>query len=246
MVGYLNTVPLLYGLQHSNNKYTISLDIPAKCYMQFKSESCDVALLPVGVLPLLSDHQLITNVCIGCNGDVRTVCIFSHLPIEQVSTIHLDNHSRTSVLLARMLIANHWSLDMKYISSDVNTMSASGLRNDEAVLMIGDKVFEVENDYEYKYDLGKEWKTFTGLPFAFAVWVAKPHVTQEQINQLSKDLNFGIENTAQALAEHQEEDNAFDLEEYFKRHIDYHFDDAKKEALHLYLQMIGDLPNPSF
>jgi len=247
MVGYLNTVPLVYGLQHGQGQYDLDLLIPAECYTAFDTGRVDVALVPVGVLPLLQQGaDIVTDYCIGCTAAVRTVCLLTNVPIHDVKKIHLDTHSRTSVLLTRVLMAHHWCQDVSYESSNVTTIAASDLGDGEAVLMIGDKVFDVEGQYRYSYDLGEQWYEMTGLPFAFAVWVAKPDVSQATIDQLSADLAHGVMNIPASLAEHKEEDLAFDLDEYFREHIDYHFNDGKKEAVHIFLQMIGGLPNPSF
>ena len=43
----------------------------------------------------------------------------------------------------------------------------------DAFLLIGDKVFDHEDEFIYSYDLAAEWREATGLPFAFAVWVAR-------------------------------------------------------------------------
>jgi len=107
-------------------------------------------------------------------------------------------------------------------------------------------VFDIEGQYTYKYDLGKEWKDFTGLSFAFAVWIAHPDIDNELISMLNNDLKNGISETDQSLESYKAENQAFDLEEYFSKNIDYDFDEFKKEALHIFLQMIADLPNPSF
>jgi len=247
MVGYLNTVPLVYGLEHGAGQYDLDLLIPADCYTAFEHGDADVALVPVGVLPILrTDAGIVTDYCIGCEAAVRTVCILSHTPISDVTKVYLDTHSRTSVLLTRVLMAHHWLQEVVYESADVSEYQSTDLKPSEAVLMIGDKVFEVEDDYKYSYDLGQEWYELTGLPFAFAVWVAREHVPKIAIEQLSADLALGVASTAQALASHKDENRAFDLDEYFREHIDYHFDDRKKEALHVFLQMISGLPNPTF
>jgi len=91
MVGYLNTVPLVHGLQSSSEEYNIKLDVPASCYRYFNDGEVDVALVPVGVLPLMPQVKIVTDYCIGCDGEVRTVCLFSNTKLEDINTIYLDH-----------------------------------------------------------------------------------------------------------------------------------------------------------
>lgn len=247
MVGYLNTVPLVHGLKASSEqKYDLNLLIPADCYQAFSAGEADVALLPVGTLPLLPRARIITDYCIGCKDHVRTVCLLSDTNISEVKTVYLDLHSRTSVLLTRVLFAHLWRQEVDFVPRDVATLQASDLSHGEAALMIGDKVFEVEGSFRYTYDLGHEWKRLTGLPFAFAVWVANPVVTHEQIRILNQDLARGIAETDIALQDYGAIDEAFDLRAYFSTHIDYHLDSHKRQAIELFLTHIKGLPNPTF
>lgn len=238
MVGYLNTIPMVYGLNRSVEDYNLTLEIPAKCYDLFEYSNIDVALLPVGVLPMLTDANIVTDYCIGCLHSVRTVCIFSNSPISKVKTVYLDDHSKTSVQMTKLLMKEHWKKTVTYIDLDVQKMDLSKLKSDEAVLMIGDKVFEVEGKFVYKYDLGEQWFEYCGKPFAFAVWVAKSHVTKEQIKKLNNDLAFGVNHISESLKSYHLEEKAFDLSRYFKENIDYNFDRSKQESMALYLDKI--------
>jgi len=243
MVGYLNTVPLVYGLNNSSQSYELHLDTPAKCYKWFTTDDIDVALLPVGVLPLLENAQVVTDFCIGCKSYVRTVCLFSHSPKEEIKTIYLDNESRTSVLLIQVLVKEYWGGEVVFIDKDVRNMDVADLQYGEALLMIGDKVFEIEDKFEYKYDLGKEWFEYSGNPFVFAVWVAKPYVTAQQIVKLNEDLQYGAAHVEESLKSHPVQSKAFDLTEYFGENIDYNLDEGKIRSMNLFLSKIELLQN---
>ncbi len=242
MVGYLNTIPLVYGLRGSAAaRYNLHLETPAQCFNSFMMDEVDVALVPVGTLPLIPDARIVTDVCIGCKREVRTVCLFSNVDIHQLKTVYLDIESRTSVLLIQILMKHHWKRDVVFIDKNVREISAADLPDDVGVLMIGDKVFEVENDFVYKYDLGAAWYDYTGLPFAFAVWVAKPHVTDAQITMLNTDLLQGITHVPDSLLAHKTANQNFDLDEYFECYIDYHFDENKRMAMKRYLEVVGEM-----
>ncbi|HNF48735.1 MAG TPA: hypothetical protein PLF48_05095, partial [Chitinophagales bacterium] len=104
-VSYLNTKPFLYGLEHAAiaDETEISLDPPAVTAEKLIHNEVDIALIPVAVLPLLKQPKIISPFCIGSNGKVATVCLFSDVPLEEIETILLDYQSRTSVQLVQIL-----------------------------------------------------------------------------------------------------------------------------------------------
>ena len=235
MVGYYNTIPFLRELERAP-QYDLTLDIPARCIDYFKNNEVDVALVPVGSLVDLDKnaYKIITDYCIGCKGEVRTVCLFSNNPIDDVHTIYLDNHSRTSVELVKLLVDRYWKQEVDYKSI---TEKGPELIPGEAVVLIGDKVFAVENDYAFKYDLGEAWYDLYQLPFAFAVWIARPDLLSEDsasVNDTLKLAVANIENVKDWGVEHLE----VDFQEYFERYIDYTLDSGKKESIKIFLDYL--------
>ena len=97
-VSYLNTKPLLYGLLKSNlaQSVDLQLNIPSVCAQKLLNGEADLGLVPVAILPELQQPQIISDYCIGTVGAVKTVAIYSHVPIEKVESLYLDYHSRTS------------------------------------------------------------------------------------------------------------------------------------------------------
>ena len=90
-VSYLNTKPLLYGLQQESirDQVEISLDYPAKIAAMLENDSIDVGLVPVAILPRLKEFHIISDYCIGCDGPVGSVAIFSEIPLEKVSCLSM-------------------------------------------------------------------------------------------------------------------------------------------------------------
>lgn len=230
MVNYLNSKPFAYGIEKCGSAYHFESvpAHPADCAALFRSGEVDIALVPVGALDDV-EGRIITDFCIGCDGEVRTVCLFSDIPIENCSKIWLDNHSRTSNLLSRLIMEQYFGKRPEYEVIPVEDFKP-GIG--EAVLMIGDKVFNAENRFKYKYDLGQIWKNWTGLPFVFAVWVARASVTEDVAKALNDCLRFGIENISTVIDQVNSE--SLDLLSYFRQNIRYHLDDAHKEALALF------------
>ena len=108
-VSYLNTKPMLYGIfNHPVYEHIdLSLDVPSICAEKFIHNKVDMALMPVGALHGLEDYDIVSDYCIGTDGDVRTVCLYSDVPMEEIETVFLDFDSKTSVLLAQYLL-NHY------------------------------------------------------------------------------------------------------------------------------------------
>jgi len=237
MVGYHNTLPFLYGLNKARDHYHLILDIPSRCIDYFISGEADIALVPIATLLGRSDYQVVTDYCIGCVGEVGTVCIYSHSPIESLNTIYLDSDSRTSQLLTKVLVEHHWKLDIDFVEVDPRKIIPDNLKKDEGMLMIGDKAFGAYIDYEHVYDLGHEWDVMNNLPFAFALWIARPGIDPITVKELNETLALGVDNIDLVLQANEKLSNEIDLESYFEKYIDFHFDESKQNAAKLFNEL---------
>jgi chorismate dehydratase len=101
IVNYYNTTPFLYGINHSDFKSEIKLelDIPSVCAQKLKNKQVDIGLVPVAILPELESYHIITDYCIGAVGKVDSVKLFSEKPLEELTHILLDYQSKTFNLL---------------------------------------------------------------------------------------------------------------------------------------------------
>src|SRR5688572_11815396 len=95
-------------------------DYPANLAKQLAEETIDIGLVPVAVIPQLSQWWLVSDYCIGCNGPVASVGIFCDVPLQQADRILLDYQSRTSVELAKWLISDYWQLEIPLVEADEN------------------------------------------------------------------------------------------------------------------------------
>ncbi|MEO8795423.1 MAG: MqnA/MqnD/SBP family protein, partial [Daejeonella sp.] len=109
-VSYTNTKPFVYGITNSPiiDKVDLSLDIPSTCANKLIDNQVDIGLVPVAALLRIPNYQIITDYCIGADGPVHSVFIFSEKPIAEIKTIRLDEQSRTSNNLALVLLKNYW------------------------------------------------------------------------------------------------------------------------------------------
>jgi len=184
-VSYLNTKPLIYGLENQPD-IQLSLRVPARLIDGLHDGLFDVALLPTIDYQRFDDLLVVPAGGIGCDGPTLTVRIFSTIPIEKITTLVCDVESHTSVALARIILAELYGIQPKFTllpgthgeppltPSPCNQGEGWGEAPSSAMLLIGDKVVCQEPpDHPYQLDLGSAWKDLTGMPFVFAVWVAR-------------------------------------------------------------------------
>jgi len=169
VVSYLNARPLICGLERES-AVRLDFDVPSRLTARLLGGEFDAALVPVVDLLRHQDElQIVSNACIGCDGETLTVRIFSQVPPTDIRRIHLDLDSHTSVILARLIWPALYGKDVSF----VQLQDAASLEQCESVLLIGDKVVGISPDqFRYQIDLGSAWMTWTGLPFVFAVWAA--------------------------------------------------------------------------
>ncbi len=231
-VSYLNTIPFLYGLRHSEElSVELVLSPPAGCTAAFDSRSADIALVPVGGLPLIEDpdFDIVTSWCIGADGPVRTVVMTSDVPLKAVKRVWLDSHSNTSVALARLLASKYWHIAPEWLPFEDCSVLENPAPGD-AFVLIGDKVFEHEGRFAHTWDLAEEWQKHTRLPFVFAVWVARKSVPAETLAALENALTLGVERIYESILESDYADRPYAYE-YLTRNIDFFFDEQKRLAL---------------
>ncbi len=236
-VDYLNTKPLLYGIKKSAAKLNIELveAYPARVAQMLLDGSVDVGLIPVAVIPELIESHIITDFCIGCDGAVASVCIFSEVPIDDIAKIYLDYQSRTSVLLLNILLKEHWKSGATFIEARGDEF-IDEIRGTTAGLIIGDRALEQRANYKYIYDLGEAWKGHTGLPFVFAAWVSNSELPAAFVAGFNEANKYGLHHLAEVLKKNH--CAHFDLEKYYTEHISYTFNHSKKEGLRKFLSKL--------
>jgi len=234
LVDYFNTEPFLAGLRTAVDQYEIIGKIPAECTTCFNSKKADIGLVPVASFFEMELAHMITNYGIGCDGTVRTVVLFSNTHKTEIRKIYLDDHSRTSVQLCRIVAKRFWNIDVEFVRTDVSRIS---LGQNEAMLMIGDKVFVNEGRYDYAYDLGEEWKEETGLPFVFAIWVSHEKVSEVEEQGLNAIFEKGLQQIPKIVKDLKKLKD-MDLQSYFEKNIVYRIGEEGREAIALFKSLL--------
>jgi len=239
-VSYLNTILFIHGLKQSELIKTIDLqlDYPSICADKLINGTVDLALVPVAVIPKLKKAYIISDYCIGANGAVDTVCLYSDVPIEEIESIALDYQSRTSVALLKILLKEYWQLNPELKKANVGF--EENIKGNHAALVIGDRAFALNTKHAYIYDLSAIWKKMTGLPFVFAAWVANTKLPQDFIVSFNKALEKGLSDIDMALAiEGDSYPNCENPEDYLNNKISYNLDIEKQKGMELFLRKIS-------
>lgn len=233
-VAYTNTKAFIYGLEHSDiiNKIDLSLDIPSECAAKVISGEVDLGLMPVAAIPFVPNANIVADYCIGSDGAVNSVFIFSDVPVQEIKTLRLDAHSRTSNNLAKVLLNFYWKQEVEFTTDPI--------AKTDAIVLIGDRTFGKKDDYTFAYDLGQEWKNFTGLPFMYAAWVANKEIPQHFKDEFNAALKFGLSKRDEVLKDLPQTPD-FDLEDYLYHKLQFEVTAERKKALEMFLNYIKEL-----
>ncbi|MBL4669323.1 MAG: menaquinone biosynthesis protein [Flavobacteriales bacterium] len=238
-VSYLNTLPFIYGINNSEvmEEIDLSLDIPSDCAKKILSGEVDLGLVPIAILPQLKEYHIISDYCIGAEGKVDSVALYSDVPLNEIEYIYLDYQSRTSINLVQILAENHWKIAPNWIEATKGFENK--ISGKTAGVIIGDRTFNLSKKYQYKYDLSEEWMGFTGLPFVFACWVSNKELPQSFITNFNKALEKGVCNINKVVLRYNETDvSKIILENYLTKNISYTFDASKQKAVDKFLGFI--------
>lgn len=202
-VQYLNTRPLVHGL--SDLGLDVAYDLPSRLADRLAAGLLDVALIPSIELFRTPGHSIVSDACIACRGPVMSVKLFFRVAPRSVATLAVDEGSRTSAALARILLAERHDVKPR-----VSVLPIGATLRDtdaDAVLLIGDRALGPGpgcvdgGSVQLVWDLGDEWLRWTGLPFVFAVWAARGGVETGALEPaLEAARDAGIANLAAIAA----------------------------------------------
>ena len=238
IVNYLNTKPLLYGLVRPPVSERIELigDYPSRIGEMLLNNEIDVGLIPVAVIPELPSYHIIGNYCIGAEGEIASVALFSEVPMNEIKKVYLDYQSRTSVALLKYLMKEYWGIDPEMIAAK-DEHYRDEIKGTTAGLVIGDRAFIQRRKSTFIYDLGSEWRSITGLPFVFATWVSINPLPDEFIGLFDQANGMGLDHIDEIVAETPFA--LYDLQKYYRLHLSYRLDERKKKGMETFLSSLG-------
>ncbi len=254
-ISYLNTAPLMWDFANTSvgDKFDISYTIPSKCAAALRDGSADIGIIPAAAYTKISGLAIIPGIAIASLDAVRSILLVSKLPMDQIKSIAADNSSMTSVALLQVLLTRWFTQPAALHPADPDL--AAMLQKHDAALLIGDPALEVDRSQYHTWDLGSEWRRFTGLPFVFAFWAVRRDALEDdeqarelvRIFQESRDHGLQRPNLG-AIA--KDWTNKLRLDEasvlsYLTTNIHYELDAVCIEGLRLYYRYaeeVGALP----
>lgn len=239
-VSYLNTKPLLFGIERSTllmDQMELVKDYPSKIAAQLLNNEIDLGLVPVAVVPRMTEYHIVSDYCIGAENEVASVCLFSEVELDKVETILLDYQSRTSVNLCKVLLKNFWKKEV--VLEDVQEDFSHRIQGTTAGVLIGDRALRQRDASTYIYDLAAEWKAYTRLPFVFAAWIANKKLLPEFITLFNAKNAEGLHNLEEVIREN--ETDYYNLYTYYTHNISYTLTAEKLKGMQLFLNLMQEL-----
>jgi cyclic dehypoxanthinyl futalosine synthase len=196
-VSFLNTRPITYGIEQGlvgRDRFALTFDLPSRCAAAVSAGEADLALMPIASYAASEQElRIVPGVAIASRGPVRTVLLMGEVPWEEMETIFLDEASRTSQMLVRLL-SHERGLAPRFQSAAHDGIVDRG-RGRQGALVIGDLCFRASERFPHVYDLGAEWTERVGLPFLNAAWIGPPGVVSpDDVDLLNQSLAFGLAN----------------------------------------------------
>lgn len=177
-VVYLNSKPLVEALPRLAPHAQIVVDLPSRLAAGLAEGTLDVALIPSIEYFRNPGCTIVSDACIASRGPVESVKLYSRVPIAEIRTLALDEGSRTSAALVRILLAERFGLTPRTLPLPIGAAAEDSPA--DATLLIGDRgMLPPQGHFAATWDLGEEWMQWTGLPFVFAMWIARPGVASD-------------------------------------------------------------------
>jgi chorismate dehydratase len=205
-VNYLNSKPLVSGLDAAPC-VRLTFDLPSRLADSLAAGRLDVALIPSVEFFRTAGHRIVSDACVACRGPVLSVKLHFRVPPTDVRTLALDEGSRTSAALSQILLAERCGvrpqLERLPIGSGIDATTA------DAVLLIGDRAITsspqslASSPFLEVWDLGQTWTNWTGLPFVFAMWIAREGVNDHDVARLLESARDHGESEVDRIAERE-------------------------------------------
>ena len=238
-VSYLNSKPLIQDLAELLPGSNITLEYPSRLADSLAAGDLDVALIPSIEFFRNPGHDIISDACVAARGEVLSVKLYCRVHPGDVSRIALDEGSRTSATLARIILAERYG-----VIPEIEPLSMESLTTDtsaDAVLLIGDRAMHTPAEPFFEVmDLGQMWYDWTGLPFVFAMWVARHDA---DVTGIAAALNEARDRGVTAVRQIAKEE-APKLRiseqlavEYLTNNLHYRMTSAERSGLELFYQL---------
>ena len=246
-VSYLNTVPLVWGLQHDarlGEVFELEFALPSVCAARLEDGSADLGIVPVAEIGR-QGLAYFEETGIACEGPVRSILLISKVPFSKIKKLAVDAGSRTSVRLAQIILAERYGAEPILVRRPADLSSM--LNESDAALIIGDPALLLDPaslPFDC-LDLGQEWLALTGLPMVFALWAGRPELIEQHNSDLwraafRQSCQFGLDHVGD-MVEAEAVPRGFSrplATRYFTEHIQYQLTPRHLSGMQEYLRFV--------
>lgn len=252
---YSNLFPIFYMLEQECDcsSYEFVEGVPSELNRMLREGAIDISpSSSIEYLKRPAMYEIIENHSISSNGPVGSILLFSKKPLEALdgSNIMMTHQSDTSVALLQIILTKFYSLSCRYRKT--NEPIEKAMRSDDAYLLIGDDALcqALKWPKLHIYDLGMLWTRHTGLPFTYALWLARKDCKTNQpdlLGRFTKDLDRAKDKALFSLNKIAEKSplagslSMEDLVDYWQNMIEYDFGDIHRKGLSLFRQYSEEL-----
>ncbi len=243
-VPYVNAAPLIWGFRTGAVRDRIDLigEPPARIPDKLRQGTVDVGLIPVIEYQRLAGVSFLPFLCVAARRRARSVYLACRRPLEEVRHIALDESSRTSAALLRVVLAHRRLTGITFTEQapDLPAM----LQRADAALLIGDPALTSATVGLEVYDLAAEWFAMTGLPFVFAAWAVRPGTAlPDGARPFAESLRHGLEHIDDIAREHGRRLGLPEssVADYLRQNIHHQLGPEERRSLELFFRRAHDL-----
>lgn len=242
-VSYLNSKPLIEGFSVALPSASLLLDVPSRLADELQKGRLDVALIPSVEAFSDPDYVIVSDACVATHGPVMSVKLYSRVPLGEIRTLALDEGSRTSACLTKVILSERFGVEPKIESLPLQ--QGTEATTADAILLIGDRAMHAPAEtFHTVWDLGEEWLRWTGLPFVFAMWVARRDTDLRGVGEaLSAVRDLGLLSIG-AIAERESGALGISAEvaqHYLTHNLHFRLGSAERQGLKQFHQLAAEL-----
>ncbi len=254
-ISYLNTAPLVWGFTDGSarERFDLSFTVPSRCADDVRQGKADIGIIPSIEYQLIPGLVIVPGIAIAAKNEVRSIVLVSRKPVSEIRRVALDESSRTSVALLKILFRQYYRVEPEYVSAapDVDAMLSIA----DAALMIGDPALKWNLPREtatelprqkskdrphYLLDLAAEWRRWTGHAFVFAFWAGRAEViTPEVVRAFEESKREGLLHledicSRESLRLGMTHD---EVRRYLTENVDFSFDEENRRGLECFYRL---------
>jgi len=238
---YLNSAPLIWSFLNGSHRGSVDFveAVPARCARLLSESAVEGALIPVIEYQRIQSGYLLPDVCVGSQKEVLSVVLVSkNKQLNDINTVALDESSRTSATLVKVIFREFLKREPEWTTSEPNIQEM--LDNYDAALIIGDPGMGFRRRGLNVWDMASLWRQYTGLGFVFAMWMVRDEaVERARLVDFAGARDEGVAHIEEIIETYQDKIPMLvdELRNYLTENIVFNVDEQMQEGLRLYFEL---------